>query len=71
MAALIAVLRANKHRSPAAERNIEIEEDPYSFLSQFPPVQDRILDVVLGKLMLDGYDKNFTCVEHTEMIASA
>ena len=53
MAALMAVLRANKHRSPTTQI-IEIEDDPYSFTSQFPPEQDRILDVVLGKLMLDG-----------------
>jgi hypothetical protein len=53
MAALLAVLRANKYRSPV-NQILDIEEDQYSFTSHFPPEQDRILDVVLGKLMLDG-----------------
>ncbi len=54
MAALLAVIRQNKHQETAL-LNLGSEDDPYSLISKFPPEQDRILDIVVEKLMLDGY----------------
>ena len=53
MAALVAVIRQNK-RQEKALFNLGSEDDPYGLVSKFPPVQERILDVVVEKLMLDG-----------------
>ncbi len=54
MAAVLAVIRQNK-RHETAMHNFEKQDDPYGLISKFPPEQDRILDVVVEKLMLDGY----------------
>jgi hypothetical protein len=54
MAALLAVIRRNKSHETAMHSFDKVVDDAYSLTSKFPPEQDRILDVVLGKLMLDG-----------------
>ncbi len=53
MAAIVAVIRQNKHHETAMHI-LDKEEDPYSILSKFPSEHDRIIDVVIEKLMLDG-----------------
>jgi hypothetical protein len=54
MAAVLAAIRANNRR-PKLAGVIDAVEDPYAFItSHFPARQDRVIDKVLGKLMLDG-----------------
>jgi hypothetical protein len=53
IAAIVAVIRQNKHHETAMHV-LDKEEDPYSILSKFPSEHDRIIDVVVEKLMLDG-----------------
>ncbi len=54
MAAVLAVIRQNKRHETAMQK-FEKQDDPYGLISKFPSEQDRILDVVVEKLMLDGY----------------
>jgi hypothetical protein len=54
MAALLAVIRRNKQQENALQLLGNLE-DRYILTSKFPPEQERILDVVIEKLMLDGY----------------
>jgi hypothetical protein len=53
MAALLAVIRRNKSHETAMH-SFDKNEDQYGLISKFPPEQDRILDLEIEKLMLDG-----------------
>ncbi len=55
MAAVFAAIRANNLRPKLIGAVDTVVEDPYGYLtSRFPARQDRVIDKVLGKLMLDG-----------------
>ena len=54
MAAMMAAIRHARSRLPT-QGVVGFEEDPYAHLiSKIPSLSDRIMDKVLGKLMLDG-----------------